>query len=183
MQAGSKPQHLVSDQDNRVASCGICVRCGAFRNRDVGFWLILRRKGRYCAIFTSEFNQAPIRASTRCISVVVNFVDANVARGSGLGVILFGARSSCAQYDCLYRTCTIGLSESGIVSATAETPTILRSLLRNFGHNRLVCRRIRGVGGIVRVRICCRYAARGSIRVAPLITLVASSAATTTAVS
>ena len=148
--------------------------------------MILRRKGRYCAIFTSEFNQAPIRASTRCISVIIDLVDANVARGSDFGMILLGAQLSCARDDCLYRTCTIGLSESGIVNATAETPTVLRSSLRDFGHDRLVCRHICRVGGIVRVLIRCRYTARGSICVAPLIalvTLVASSTATTAAVS
>ena len=150
------------------------------------FRLILRIKGRYCAIFTNEFNQAPVRASTRCISVVFDFVDANVARGSILGVILFGAQSSCARDDCFYRTCTIGLSETGIVNAKDESPTVLRPSLRDFGRDRLVCRHIRCVGGIVRVRICYRYTAHGSIRAAPLITLVtlvASSAATTTAVS
>ena len=36
-------------------------------------------------------NQAPIRASTRGVGVVVNFVDANVARDSVLGVVLFRA--------------------------------------------------------------------------------------------
>ena len=114
--------------------------------------------------------------------MVVDFVDANVARGSVLGVILFGAQSSCARDDCFYRTCTIGRFELGIVGATAETPTVLRSSLRNFGHDRLVGRCIHRVGGIVSVRICCGYTAGGSIRVAPMVTLVASSAATTTAV-
>ncbi len=44
-------------------------------------------------MFASEFNQAPIRASTCSVGVVVDFVDANVARGSFFGVVLFGAQS------------------------------------------------------------------------------------------
>ena len=135
MQVVTKPQHLVSDQDNRVASCGTCVRCGTLRDRDVGFWLILRRKGRHCAVFTRDFNQAPIRASTHAVGVAVDFVDANVARDSVLGMVLFGAQLLCTQDDCLYRTCTIGPFESGIEGATAKTQTVLRSLLSNFGHN------------------------------------------------
>ena len=42
--------------------------------------MILGRKGRYCAVFTREFNQAPIRASTRGVGIVFDLVDANVAR-------------------------------------------------------------------------------------------------------
>jgi hypothetical protein len=114
--------------------------------------------------------------------VVVVFIDANVARDSVLGVVLLGAQLPCTRDDCLYRTCTIGPFESGIVGATAESLTVLRSSLRNFGHDRLVGRCIHRVGGIVSVRICCGYTAGGSIRVAPMVTLVASSAATTTAV-
>ena len=65
----------------------------------------------------------------------------------------------------MYRNCTIGPFGSGFVGATAETPTVLRSSLRNFGHDRLVGRRIRRVGGIVRVRIRCGYTDGGSIHV------------------
>ena len=72
-----------------------CIRCGTFRDRDVGFLLILRRKGRYCTVFAREFNQAPILASTRGVGMVVDYVDANVARDSFVGVILFGARAPC----------------------------------------------------------------------------------------
>jgi hypothetical protein len=59
--------------------------------------LILRRIGRYCAVFARKFNQAPIWArSTRGVSMMVNkFVDANVARDSFLGMVMFGARMLC----------------------------------------------------------------------------------------
>jgi hypothetical protein len=42
--------------------------------------LILCRKRRYLAVFTREFNLAPIRASTCGVGIVFDLVDANVAR-------------------------------------------------------------------------------------------------------
>ncbi len=131
-QCKSLPNHTsFSNQDNQIASAGVaCIHCSTFCNQDVvGFWLILCRKGRYCTVFAREFNQGPIQASTRGVGMVVDFVDANVARGSFLGVILFGARALCTRNDCLYRTCATGPHKSGIIGATAETATVLGSLL------------------------------------------------------
>jgi hypothetical protein len=73
----AKPQHLIGNQDDRVASGGARIRFGTFCDRDVGFRLILRRKGRYCVVFFREFNQALIRASTRGVDMVVDFVGTN----------------------------------------------------------------------------------------------------------
>ena len=175
---------MSGDQDNRVASGGACIRCGTFCYQEIGFRWILCRKGRYCAEFAREFNKAPIRASTCGVGMVVDFVGTtNVARDTFLGMVIFGSRTPCTQNDCVDRTCATCPHESGSVDATAVTTTVLRSSLRNFGHDRLVGRRICRVGGIIRVCIRCGHTASGSICIAPLVTLVATTAATTAAVS
>jgi hypothetical protein len=105
--------------------CGLCT-----------LWHISRLGGRdtpqrreILVVYARKFNQATIRPRTRGVGMVVNFVDANVARDSFLGAILIGARAPCTQNDCMYCTCATGLHESGIKGATAETATVLVSSL------------------------------------------------------
>ncbi len=135
-------------------------------------------------LFLKSHQKPPCDVGTCGVGMVVNFVGINVARDTFLGMVLFGARTPCTQNDCVHRTCATCPLESGIVGATAETATVLRASLRNFGHesDRLIGRRICCVSGIVRVRLRCGHTAGASICVAPLVTLVASTAAFTAAV-
>ncbi len=66
-----------------------------------GFGRYSAEKGDTVQYFAREFNQGPIQASLHGVGMVVNFVDANVARDGFCGVILFGARAPCTRNDCL----------------------------------------------------------------------------------
>ena len=90
----TEPQDLVGNEDNRFATVLAGVYCSAFGDRDVKFWLIICGEGRDVAIFTGEFQEFPIRTSTNCVSMVVNFVRGNMPRVSFLRVRLFGAGAS-----------------------------------------------------------------------------------------
>ena len=86
VQVAAKPQYMVSDQDDRIAGCGARVRRGTLCNRNVGRWLVFCRKGRYSTIFAGKFHKSPVRASTRGVSVVIDFIVGNVPRGGFRGV-------------------------------------------------------------------------------------------------
>jgi hypothetical protein len=79
MQLITKPQYLVSNEDNRVSAVGAGIDCGTLGDHDIRFWLIFCGKRRDVAIFTRQFNPFQIRAGTNCVGMVVNFIHGNIS--------------------------------------------------------------------------------------------------------
>ena len=112
MQLITKPQYLVSNEDNWVSVVGKGIACGTLGNRDIKFWLIICGKRRDVAIFTRQFKQCPIWASTNCVGMVVNFIHGNLSWASFLRMAMSGACASCTGDHCIYSVCALSFSNT-----------------------------------------------------------------------
>ena len=87
VQCITKSQYLVSNKDNGSTTEGTSIYRCTLRNRNVGFWLIICRERGDSTILAREFEEAPIRAGTECVGMVIDFIHANITGVSCLWML------------------------------------------------------------------------------------------------
>jgi hypothetical protein len=115
--------------------------------------------------------------------MVVDFVDANVARDSFLRLIFFGTKAPCARHDRMHPTRATGLHESGIVGATAKTATVSKLQLFWDPCSEILDTTDWSAGTFVVLTELVEFLFAADTLLEVRFVLVASSAATTSAIS